>query len=339
MRIVLLLSGEHPTMPYSEAMAILDSEGIPSRQVMGGDQVAVIESDYRALAALGRAAFVMEGGRFLAHCAPSDTALEEVCSRVDWTFLGGGSFGVKAKRVKEYAGPGATTLQGTAGWTIKRRTGCRVDLEAPDTWIRCVLTDAGIFVYELGLLTDRRGFASRKPRTRPYFHPGVLEPKIARAFVNLSRVRGGDLFLDPFCGTGGFLIEGAMIGCSVVGIDADLRMVAGSKANIAHYGLPGELIWGDARRMPLRGVDGIATDPPYGRGTSTGGSGIRSLLADFYGEACSVLKPGRYMCTAAPVEIDLSALAAEAGFTVTEEHSMRVHKSLTRTVIVARKGR
>lgn len=338
-RILLLLSGEHPSLPYSEVYAIFESEKIEFREVGRSDQVLVVDTERGAWKYLERrAAYTMEGGRLILHLKPSVKELLEGCRRLDWGFLGGRSYGVRISRVKEYwRGLSSVEIEGLVGKVIKEATDSRVDLKMPDLWIRGVISDRGIFLYTLDFKTDRRAFAQRKPKSRPFFHPGVLEPKLARVFVNLSRVREGNVFLDPFCGTGGFLIEAGLIGVRTVGVELDERMILGAAKNLRHYGLDAELILGDARMCPLRRVDGIATDPPYGRGTSTKGRNVGDIIVDFMREAHRVLRDRGWMCIAAPHEIKIEEIAVEIGFRLHEMHTMRVHKSLTRSIMVVEK--
>lgn len=336
-KLLLLLSGEHPTIPYSEVCAVLQTEGMKFHHVSRHDQVMILDIEGRAGEVVkGRAAYVMEGGRFILRSEPSELVFKRCCGGADWSFLEGRSFGVKVTRVKEYLREISTQeLQGIVGEIVKKETDSRVDLERPEIWIRGVATDGGIFLYVLDFQSDRKAFVARRPKTRPYFHPGVLDPKLSRAFVNLSRVRKGDIFLDPFCGTGGFLIEGALLGCHVFGMDLDLRMIPGAQRNLSYYGLEANLIHGDARNLPFITADGMATDPPYGRGTSTKGEDVRTILTRFFKEVHGVLKEGGYICTAAPIELNPSELVKRAGLKLHEEHSMRVHKSLTRSIVVA----
>jgi tRNA (guanine10-N2)-dimethyltransferase len=339
-RVALLLSGEHPTLPRSEAIAILQSERVPHRELVKHDQLLILEAGEGygpALAA--RSALTMEGGRFIQSSALSYGSISDSLEDADWGFLRGRSFGVKVTRVKEHCfGLDTQRLQGEVGYAIRGGTDSPVNLRAPDVWIRGVITDGGFFVFSRDFATDRTVFAKRRPKSRPFFHPGVLEPKLGRAFVNLSRVRGGDTFLDPFCGTGGFLIEGGLMGLKVVGMDLDAKMVRGAARNLRHYSIEAGLIHGDARRIPLNRADGIATDPPYGRGTSTMGGDVKQILEDFLLGASSLLDKGKIICTAAPIELDPSALARRSGYEVREEHRMRVHKSLTRSIVVAERS-
>ncbi len=336
-RLAILLSGEHPTLPLSEVCAVMRAEGIKHQPVARHDQLFLVDAgEGVARALLDRSAYAMEGGRLLSHSPASIDEFRRSCEGIDWGLLEGRSFGAKAKRVRRHWECLDTQkLQAIVGEAATRECDAKVDLKAPDIWIRSVITDAGIFTYALDFDSDRHAFSSRKPKTRPYFHPGVLEPKIARAFVNLCGVRRGDIFADPFCGTGGFLIEAATMGVGAFGMDVDRRMVKGSGKNLRHYGLDADIVLGDARALPISKADGIASDPPYGRGTTTLGQGVREVISGFMESAFGVLKVGGRVCTASPIELRPAALATSAGFRLVEEHRMRVHKSLTRSIIVA----
>jgi len=335
-RVALLLSGEHPSLPSAEAVAVLEAEGVPYSPIANHDQLSILDVGAGFARALEtRSAMVMEGGRLILVAEPSYDRINNSLVHADWGLLNGKSFGVKVTRVREYhQGLNTQRLQGEIGHAIIGQTDSRVDLRSPEIWIRGVVTNGGFFVFARMFATDRKSFGRRRPKSRPYFHPGVLEPKIARTFVNLSRIRTGGTFLDPFCGTGGFLIEAGLIGCDPFGVDLDPRMVRGAKTNLSHYGIEAQLVHGDARRVPLNRADGIATDPPYGRGASTMGGEVRQILLDFLEEAGGILPRGGFVCTAAPMELDPCVIAIEAGLTVREEHRMRVHKSLTRSIIV-----
>ena len=156
--------------------------------------------------------------------------------------------------------------------------------------------------------------------------------------VNLSRAHPGKPFADPFCGVGGIIIEAALVGCDVLAIDASQRMLRGVRRNVKHFGLAsmGMLI-GDARMMPLRGLDAVATDPPYGRDSSTRGLKVNDLIRDFLVGSKDSLNRGAHICISAPSEVDLENYALDAGLELKERHTARIHRSLTRQFVVARK--
>jgi tRNA (guanine10-N2)-dimethyltransferase len=166
-----------------------------------------------------------------------------------------------------------------------------------------------------------------------------MPPKIARCMVNLSRARPGSKFTDPFCGVGGILIEAAVIGCDVLGIDASTRMLRGARRNLRYFGLDAlGLVHADARTTPYREgcFDAMATDPPYGRGSSTMGVKMQTLVREFLEGAVKLLRKGGHMCISVPVEVDIEGYAYDVGFIVKEQHLVRVHRSLTRKFTVLR---
>ncbi|MCX8169699.1 MAG: THUMP domain-containing protein, partial [Candidatus Methanomethyliaceae archaeon] len=285
-----------------------------------------------------RGAYIIEGGKLILHSEPSIESIIKEGQKIDWSFLKGKSFGVRIARIKGFWREiSSMEIERILGDIIKKSSDSKVNLRDPDVWIKGVITDGGIFLYECDFEVDRKSFYRRRPRKRPFFHPGVLDVKLSRAFVNLCRIKEGEKFLDPFCGTGGFLIEAAMMGLEVYGIDLDRRMVLGARRNLDYYGLKAELILGDAKHLPISEIDGIATDPPYGRGTSTKGRDVKTILSEFLEEAHEVLKSGRYICIAAPRELKLQELAKLKGYKIEESHEMRVHKSLTRSIVVVKK--
>ena len=170
---------------------------------------------------------------------------------------------------------------------------------------------------------------------RPSFHPSKMVPKLARSMVNLSQAVTGSTFLDPFCGVGGILLEAGLLGCQVMGVDALRRMTRGSRRNLKHFGMdPLGLVRGDARYLPIRNVDAIATDPPYGTGASTLKSTTRNILKDFLPNAHSILPKGRRAVIASPVGTKTPDIAEASGFRVMDRHEVYVHRSLTREILV-----
>ena len=213
------------------------------------------------------------------------------------------------------------------------RFGYVMDLDEPDVKVVCYKIDN---LYLAGIDTSlNRDFNARRPQFRPYFHPTSMHPKLARVLVNLARVRKGDLVLDPFCGTGGIMIETGMMGISVKGSDIDPNMVAGCKKNLEVYGVCAEVTQADA--LDLSGIsekaDAIVTDPPYARSSYVSEKNLDSFYGKFLASAYKALKPGGHLVMMIPRQhiIDFGS------YTLLSEFHVRVHKSLTRRVLVLRK--
>lgn len=62
-------------------------------------------------------------------------------------------------------------------------------------------------------------------------HVGMMPPKVAQIMINLAGSNIKAIY-DPFCGTGTTLIEGLLMGKTVVGSDIDKRMTEMSAENI-----------------------------------------------------------------------------------------------------------
>jgi Predicted DNA modification methylase len=120
----------------------------------------------------------------------------------------------------------------------------------------------------------------------------MLEPRLARALVNLSRPVVGGVLLDPFSGTGGVLLEGEVVGCLPVGVDLDWRMARGALRNVSWAGSIGGIIRGDARALPVGRADCAASDLPYGRMSSSHGSSTEELLSSVVGQLPRILRTG-----------------------------------------------
>lgn len=140
----------------------------------------------------------------------------------------------------------------------------RVNLDNPKTMIEIFVSGdaacAGILV-----MSNTGDFGLRRAHLRPVLHPSSMHPKLAAAMVNMTGIKSGVL-LDPFCGTGGILIEAGLMGLSPVGYDISQKMVDAAKKNVAHFGLKASVKIMDAL-MLRRKFRFIATDLPYGRNT------------------------------------------------------------------------
>jgi tRNA (guanine10-N2)-dimethyltransferase len=181
-------------------------------------------------------------------------------------------------------------------------------------------------------------FFYRTPRKKPFFHPSSLQPKLARCMVNLSRAREGHIVLDPFCGTGTILIEAGLMDIETVGIDLREDMVVGAKRNLTYYGVKNHnLIIANALKIPLKHVDRIVTDPPYGRCATTMGRTALEVFENCLNEAIDLLPPEGYICIASPKTLNIRDLGKAVGFKLVEKYSVYVHRSLTRDIAVLKR--
>ena len=338
--LFFVLSGEHPSLPAAEVEAVLDSAGIQFNRTRTSYRLLLMEAPEEALAAASNRSLMYDlCGIALGECNADKNVIHRFVRSLPLEDLAKGaeSFAVRSTRlggVSRFLG--RVDLEKYVGAIIQQQVPrLKVRLGSPDLTFACVLFADSLLI-GLSRFTKPSGLvAPRRPRKRPVFHPATMPPKIARCMVNLARARPGATFTDPFSGVGGIAIEAAVIGCRVIALDASVRMIRGARKNLKHFELGAlGIINGDARHMPVHDVDAIATDPPYGRDSSTMGIQVADLVSDFLGGARSSLKKGAHICISAPVEVQLEDFARDSGFIVRERHLVRVHRSLTRQFVV-----
>lgn len=64
---------------------------------------------------------------------------------------------------------------------------------------------------------------------------GMLPPKLSQIMINLADPKQSDIILDPFCGSGGLLMEASLMGYNCEGSDASKKMTDCSRKNIAWF--------------------------------------------------------------------------------------------------------
>jgi len=339
--LMFMLSGEHKTLPAAEVLAAIKAERRSFKIVEQLDQVLVVETKARPEVLASRLAMSREICHHLCTSGATEEEILEAVGSSDIVDLlpHGKSFAVRIERVKRSA-PSINTLDLSKkiARVIAEEIEFKVDLVNPQQELLGVLTgEACVFGITAARL-DRSQFTRRKPTSRPAFHPGTLKPVLARCLVNLARTPRGGTFLDPFCGVGGILLEAGILGAKIVGIDIEQSMVEGARVNLEAMNIRDfQLIVGDARELPSMEVDAIATDPPYGRQSSTAGTKLDELYREALPSIAGVLRRKGYLCITSPAELELEELAGGSGLIKVEQHEQRVHRSLTRRIHVFRK--
>ncbi len=329
-RYAFELSGEHPTIPKSEALSLLAITSSGHRVVYEGERSLVVEArDLDRLRLGARMAMTHRVVEIAAEAEPTAEGVAGAAAELDLPEI---TYRVRAKRLGE-APLASDEVEGMVGSVLWKK-GYRADLAAPEIEIRAMVTADHIFLGREVARSDRTGFRDRRPHKKPFFHPGTMLPKLSRALVNLSQVREGERLLDPFSGTGGFLVEAGLMGVRGLGIDVQEGIVSGSKSNLE--GLDCTLLVGDAARLPFKdkSIEGAVSDAPYGRSALIQAGSRDELLAKSLAELRRVLVPGRRV-----VFVDdrpVGGFVKDAGFEILEAHTERVHRSLTRHIFVCR---
>jgi len=168
--------------------------------------------------------------------------------------------------------------------------------------------------HETATLSLRLTDASFRFRGRRHFAPAALRPPVAHALVWLAGVSAGDVFLDPFCGSGTIVAERAAYAARrLLGSDISDAALAAARQNLSLQ--PNvQLVRADARRLPFAAgsVDAVATNLPFGRQVLAR-SEIGRLYAAFARQLARVLAPaGRAIVLTDQIEA-LSAAVEETG--------------------------
>jgi tRNA (guanine10-N2)-dimethyltransferase len=357
MEIIFILSGEHKTLPESEVTACLEAEKIDFNIKFQDCGILILEingKDYNLINIIGkRLAYVHEVCKFLFKTSCKN--LKEDVEKYPWEELVKKDYAVRVKKSTIFESPQTRSVWGIKnrvfesevnsvkmeqeiGGVIKSKLGenVKVNLENPATFIRTIVLDDSILITERIFKVPKKHFYELKPHKRPFFYPGSMSPKLARGMCNLSRVKKGSVVLDPFCGTGGILIEAGIIGAEVIGIDIDEKMVEGTIKNLEYCRIKDyDVFKGDARNIELQfKVDAVVTDPPYGISASTAGVQSKKIYEDTLFSMQKVIKKDGYICMATPHYLDIDTLISHTKFKIIEQYEIRMHKSLTRVISV-----
>jgi tRNA (guanine10-N2)-dimethyltransferase len=329
---IFVLSGEELTLPQAEIKALIETYSPSEKnEALSPRVVSSTLDDERLIEEVTqRAAYCRFGGKSLGS-ADSLEALTE------------GLFPASIDPGKTFVASSETldrSLVGELGGSIKQKIRAKVSLEDPDYVFQAEKTEGG---FVLGI--SKNGFKkfswrTRRPRVRKFFLPSAIYPKLACALVNLSRVKEGDIFLDPFCGTGSLLIESSRMGIQTIGSDLTRWIARGALLNLKGLSLDFEgIVRCDATSqiLPFSKVDGISTDVPYGRASSTRGKDTETIIREFTSAAGKLLAHhvgSKYCVIMHPSHVNFAY--DRSAFELADRHLIYVHRNLTRAISVLR---
>ena len=242
-----------------------------------------------------------------------------------------------------------------AGYIWSSLQNPKVNLENPKTKVELFFIKHKVYG---GLLIkeNNEDFESRKAHLRPFPHPSSLHPKLARAFVNITGIEEGTL-LDPFCGTGGFLIEAGLMGIKIIGCDISKNMAKGCKENLNHFKIKNYRIINQNALNIKKKADYVVTDLPYGLNSNVYLQYNKRSLKKFDNKINLKIKTNkkdaiknlerfylRFLTKLRkilknkaiiifPSYVDYRRLLKAAKFKIDKEFSIYVHRSLTRKIV------
>ena len=342
MELLCIQSQEHPELPIAELKAVMECENIDAIIDVVTEGLVLlrdisednIDEYYEILTK--RLGYTHEVHEII--MKSSREMLDEDISSIDWNNYISETFAVRVKRFKSEIDTVATERKAGA-LILEHCDNIRVNLREPNSLVRLVAFGNDVYIAIEKIKLNKKHFEESKPHKRPFFYPGSMSPKLARCMVNLSRATAGQLVLDPFCGTGGILIEAGLIGCKVVGSDIYWKMKNGTSINLDYYGITDYRTFNlDVRELKMyEKVASVVTDPPYGISTSTGDIEGNDIFREFFHAIYDNMRDDAYLCMASPHYVDLKPMADEVGFEIVEQYGIKMHRSLTRIISVIRK--
>lgn len=256
--------------------------------------------------------------------------IEEKIRRYNWNKLIKGTFAVLTLANNQHSQSLSQLYGGMIYDQLKKP---KVDLENPDSQILIIKTNnssaSKYFICKQEWENEEK-FALRSPKERPANLPITMLPKITRACVNLT---GSTTNLyDPFCGTGGFLIEAGLMGLKPIGSDIEKGMIWRSKKNLEFYKIKKfKLFVQDALKINKK-YEYIATDFPYGRNT-------KDITKYFYQEFIKILEKilKKRAVVIFPSFFDAKKLLKKSKLKIKGHYSYYLHKTLSREIYVLEK--
>ena len=212
-----------------------------------------------------------------------------------------------------------------------------VDLNSPNHTFTYLFTPNSVFLCEK-LFKNSKDYLKRMPKLRPISKPYTLKSDMARAGINLLQLQENETLLDPFCGIGGILLEGANMKLSTIANDINAQDIRHLKTNFKYFKFPlPQLFQEDAQTQFLEknSVMGIISDIPYGKSSRKCGT---KLYENFLKNATNILQKNRRMVIIYANFTHFKELALQY-FEEVFEIEEYINKSMTRYILVLKNSK
>ncbi len=317
MDCLFLLSKEHQKIAESEFQAVMKTE-----YSLSGSSIITVCSEKEIETARKRLAYCNMIFELLFSCHKDE--LEDQIKKFDWNKVYEDSYVV---RKINCSGIKDEKYYGSMIWHLLNKP--KVELKNARTKI-FITGSERIFVCRL-ICENDKSYLERGAAMKPSLHPTAIHPKLAKAMINLSGCEEGENIADPFCGTGGILIEASIMGIESVGYDISDKMLSFAKENLEKNGIKKyEIEKSDATKARID-ADYVISDLPYGKNSAVTAD-LKELYSDFI---LHLKKSGiRRAVLGFPSFFDFKNIINNAGFELVGEFEIYLHKSLSKTIVV-----
>ena len=322
MKIILAFARKHIGLAQYEAILLL---GLKKKDYMAYDNLLIAEVkriDARLSGLVKRLAYTTECYEFLFDSADNPDAVLKKIRGFEWNKHYAENFCVRSHLLKypeaEYGGEIFDLLKDPV-----------VKLREPKTLFHIFRIGRKI-VFGRRIISNYDDYEMRKPHLRPGFSPISIDPRVAKCCINLTGAGSGETILDPFCGTGGFMIEASRLGIKSVGSDTDGTVLGKAKKNMDFFGIKDyKLEKKDATKI-TRKWKYIVSDLPYGKNTKS--QDIDKLYYAFLRNMKKLLRERAVLVF--PHYSPYKKLISKSGLHMVKDFSWYIHKSLTRKIVV-----
>lgn len=285
---------------------------------------------------LDRAALTLTAGRILYETDSIENLVDAVSHDFWMNELDSNdTFSVRTLRIStEHSLDERLLIERELGTHIKTTTGAKVSLRHANFQVLVVLSDTNFLVCKSSDSSLRSELRKRSPGKKSFFHPSMMNSSLARVMCNLVEIKPEEIVLDPFCGGGGILCEASYLGAFAVGLDLNWKLLQGAKKNLKEIGSRYSILQADAQNVPIKSVDCIVTDPPYGRTSSTRGVKSTVLVEEVLKGISSIIQSkGERVCICGSTEMNLPQLIRDCGLHLGQDLRLRVHSGLVREIV------
>jgi len=331
MKWCFLLSGENPKLALGELKAVLKTFSAGS-QLRTNSRIAISDMDLgesEIKKIQKRLALTRLSGEMLFEGRVSK--MREKTLNFRWERIYKESFSVRIQELGSIETGISEREVGGLIFEALRASGVnpKVDLQNARTRIEFIISKGRFFCIRI-VAEQENDFEERRQGRLPSNYPVGMHPKLSRCMVNLSGAREGSTIYDPFCGTGGILIEAALAGMKAEGSDIDENMLKLCRKNLKYLGINAKTFRMDASKIRKK-YDYIVSDLPYGK-SSRLSEDKHTLYSKFLKKLYRILKERAVLCINKSdyglIRRNLNRIRIVCFF----DHY--IHRSLTKRIIV-----
>ncbi|MDP2750875.1 MAG: methyltransferase domain-containing protein [Nanoarchaeota archaeon] len=326
MKTIFLLSGEHTDIAKAEVEALFGRTKSISERVLIHD-IAKPIAKAKTKMSFTQLAYTKSVSQVLFKTTAKN--LIKKINSYPWNKVYKKNFCVRINNISQKPVPKEFEMADLIWKKLKNPV---TQLTGPETLIQFIFVNNEVYCGKTIFINEEQ-FHKRQPHMRPEFSPISLNPKLARAMVNLTGIKDKkDVLIDPFCGTAGILLEASIMGFRSIGYDIDENCLRKAKTNLEHFGIKNfSLKMLDSTKKWPDKAKYIVADLPYGKSAKL--SDEKTKLYREFLENLKRMKIKRAVISF-PTSYDYIPLIKKSKLKVKNQFDYYIHKSMTKKILV-----